>query len=113
MKGLKEPLQNLSTNKLKHINMKKRISIIVIILAVFASIGFVLARNKKQINASNKLVDRSQIPVAVAVRRVGWQAADGSLRLPAVLEPSKQADISSTTAGKIISLRIALGSQVS
>ena len=93
--------------------MKKRIIIITVIIALFATIGFVLARNKNEIDAQNVVTDRSKMPVAVAVTKVSLQTVDGSLQLPATLEPSKQADISATTAGKIISLGIQLGSSVS
>jgi RND family efflux transporter MFP subunit len=93
--------------------MKKRIAIIAVVLALFASIGFVLARNKKELDSKKVVVDRSQIPVSVSTMRVALQKIDGSLQLPATLEPSKQADISATTSGKITSLRIALGSRVS
>jgi RND family efflux transporter MFP subunit len=50
--------------------------------------------------------------VAVSVTKVALQTVEGSLQLPATLEPSKQADISSTTPGKITNLRIQLGSRV-
>jgi RND family efflux transporter MFP subunit len=40
------------------------------------------------------------------------QTVDGSLKLPATLEPGKQADISATTPGKITSFRVQLGSSV-
>lgn len=92
--------------------MKKSILIVAVILALFGSIGFVLARNKKQIDAKKVVVDRSQVAVSVAVAPVALKAVEGSLELPAVLEPSRQADISATTPGKITSLRIALGSRV-
>lgn len=92
--------------------MKKRILILGVALLLFASIGFVLARNKKVIDAQKVVVDRSKVPVAVAVAKVAMQTVDGSLKLPATLEPSKQADISATTPGKITSLRIQLGSRV-
>jgi RND family efflux transporter MFP subunit len=92
--------------------MKKRIAIIAIVLALFASIGFVLARNKKELDSKKVVVDRSTIPVSVAVTKVSLQKVDGSLQLPATLEPSRQADISASTPGKIISFGIALGSRV-
>jgi RND family efflux transporter MFP subunit len=92
--------------------MKKRILIIVAVIALFGSIGFVLARNKKAIDAQKLVVDRSKIPVAVAVTKVTLQTVDGNLKLPATLEPSKQADISATTPGKITSFRVQLGSSV-
>jgi len=93
--------------------MKKRILIIVVVIALFGSIGFVLARNKKTIDAQKIVVDRSKIAVAVAVTKVSMQTVEGNLKLPATLEPGKQADISATTPGKITSLRIGLGSSVS
>lgn len=92
--------------------MKKGIIITAVVLALFASIGFVLARNKKTIDAKKVIVDRTKIPVAVAVTKVTLQTIDGNLQLPATLEPSKQADISATTPGKITSFRVALGSSV-
>jgi RND family efflux transporter MFP subunit len=91
----------------------KKITVIAIVLALFVSIGFVLARNKKEIDAKNVVADRSKIQVSVAVTKATLQPIDGTLQLPAVLEPSKQADISATTPGKITSLRIDLGSVVS
>jgi len=93
--------------------MKKKIAIITIILVLFGSIGFVLARNKKQLDAQKVVVDRSTVPVSVAVSKVTLQKIDGTLLLPATLEPSKQADISATTGGKITSLKLILGTRVS
>lgn len=93
--------------------MKKIIIILTVILLLFGTIGFVLARNKKAIDAQKVVVDRSNIPVAVAVTKVSLQTMDGSLQLPATLQPSKQADISTTTPGKITSLRVQMGSRVS
>lgn len=92
--------------------MKKRIIIISSVLLLFATVGFVLSKNKKAIDAKNVIVDRSAIPIAVTVIKVSNQSVSGSLVLPATLEPSKQADISATTSGKISSLRIVLGSAV-
>lgn len=91
--------------------MKKR-TLIVVIIAMFAVIGIVLANNKKELDAQKVVVDRSKIPVAVAVTKVTMQTLDGNLKLPATLEPSKTADISATTGGKIVSLAIQLGSRV-
>ena len=92
--------------------MKKRIIIISSVLLLFTSVGFVLSKNKEAIDAKNVIVDRSNIPVAVTVVKVSNQNVSGSLELPATLAPSKQADISVTTSGKISSLRIVLGSAV-
>lgn len=93
--------------------MKKKIIAISVIVALFAGIGIVLAHNKEIINEQKVVVDRSNIPVAVAVAKATMQTMDGTLQLPATLEPSRQADISATTAGKIVSLDVQLGSTVS
>ncbi|GGA88030.1 hypothetical protein GCM10008015_30760 [Flavobacterium palustre] len=92
--------------------MKKKIIIISGAFLLFASVGFVLNKNKNAIDAKNVIVDRSSIPVAVTVVKVSNQSVSGNLELPATLEPSKQADISAVTSGKISSLRIILGSTV-
>ena len=70
--------------------MKKKIAIITVVLVLFGSIGFVLARNKKQLDAQKVVVDRSSVPVSVAVSKVVLQKLDGNLMLPATLEPSRQ-----------------------
>ena len=92
--------------------MKKKVIIISSTLLLVSSVGFVLSKNKKAIDAKNIIIDRSAIPVAVTVTKVSNQTVSGSLELPATLEPSKIADISATASGKISSLRIILGSTV-
>ena len=92
--------------------MKKNIIIIVLVAAAIASIGFVLANNKKKIEKQKVIVDRSNISVAVAVEKVLLKTVDGSLQLPATLAPSKEADISAAVAGKITSFRVEAGSKV-
>jgi RND family efflux transporter MFP subunit len=92
--------------------MKRTISIVAVVAVLLSLVAFTLVSNKKQIDAANKVVDRSQIAVAVSVAKVAYQEIAGSLQLPAVLNPSRQADISATAAGKINSLNIALGSKV-
>jgi RND family efflux transporter MFP subunit len=93
--------------------MKKRIIAIAVIVSIFACIGLVLANNKKAIDAQKIVVDRSKNAVAVSVSRVTMQTMDGNLSLPATIEPSREADISATTAGKITSFHVQLGSSVS
>lgn len=92
--------------------MKRIIAITAVVVLLFASIGFVLARNKKMLDEQKVVVDRSKIPVSVAVTKVLLQKVEGSLQLPASLEPARQADISATTPGKITSLRLSPGSRV-
>jgi RND family efflux transporter MFP subunit len=92
--------------------MKKRIAIIVTVLVLFGSIGFVLARNKSKIDAQKVVTDRSQIPVSVAVAKAALGTLSGDLQLPATLEAARTAEISSTTGGKLTSLNLSLGSRV-
>jgi RND family efflux transporter MFP subunit len=92
--------------------MRKKIIIVTVTVVLAASIGLVLARNKKTIDAHKVLVDRSNIAVAVSAIKAEIQVVDGTLQLPATLEPSKEADISAEIAGKIHSLRIEAGSKV-
>jgi membrane fusion protein (multidrug efflux system) len=92
--------------------MKKTFSIVVVVAGLLALVAFTLVRNKKEIDAANKVTDRSQVAVAVSVAKVAYRQIAGNLQLPAVLDPSKQADISASTAGKINSLQIVLGSRV-
>ena len=92
--------------------MRKNIIIITVVVALIASIGLVLANNKKKIVKQKVIVDRSSIAVAVSVEKVVLKTVDGSLQLPATLAPSKEADISATVAGKITSFRVEAGSKV-
>lgn len=92
--------------------MKKKIIIITILLAILACFGFVLSKNKKEIDKKNVSVDRSNIPVAVTVIKLTKEVVEGSFELPATIEPSKKAEVSVTTAGRITSLNVVLGSRV-
>ncbi len=93
--------------------MKRRISIIAVAAILIMLTAFTLVQNKKHINAANKVVDRSLLPVAVSVSKVTYQPVENTLQLPAVLDPNKQADISASIPGKIKSLPIQPGSRVS
>ena len=92
--------------------MRKKIIISAVVLFVVAAIGFALAGNKKAIDAQKVVVDRSNIAVSVSVAKAEMKTVDGSLQLPATLEPSKAADISAEIPGKITSFRVEAGSRV-
>ena len=92
--------------------MKKKIIVITILLLLFASIGYVLSKNKKEIDQKNVAVDRTNIPVAVTVIKLEKQTVERNLEVPATVEPSKKANISAVTSGTITSLNIVLGSKV-
>ncbi|PLK42809.1 efflux RND transporter periplasmic adaptor subunit [Emticicia sp. TH156] len=92
--------------------MKTRIITIAIIVGIIGAISFKLVANKKKIDESKKVVDRSQVPVYVATTTVALLPVSGNLTLPAVLEPKEKATISTGTQGKIETLNIELGSRV-
>ncbi len=92
--------------------MKQKSIAIIIVLAVIAVIGFVLANNKKKIEEKKKVVDRSNIPVAVTTAKAEVLAVGGTLSLPATLEAAHKAQIAALTGGRLTSLRVALGTHV-
>jgi RND family efflux transporter MFP subunit len=92
--------------------MKKKIIVITIVLLLFASIGYVLSKNKKEIDQKNVTVDRTNIAVAVTVIKLEKQTIQRNLEVPATVEPSKKASISAVTSGTLTSLNIILGSKV-
>ncbi len=92
--------------------MKNRIITIAIIVVVVASIAITLAKNKKAINENNKVVDRTEVPVSVAVQKVQLLPIAGNLSIPSVLAPEEEAVISSSVLGKITSLKFDLGTKV-
>jgi RND family efflux transporter MFP subunit len=93
--------------------MKKKIIIISGLVVVLLAIVLTLANNKRKINASKKVVDRSSVPVYVSTFNVQPLAIQGNLNVPAVLSANEEAGIATATSGKIISLNIELGSKVS
>ncbi|RYD81481.1 MAG: efflux RND transporter periplasmic adaptor subunit [Sphingobacteriales bacterium] len=92
--------------------MKKSWIIILVVVAVVAWMGITLANNKKQINESKKVVDRSNISIPVATIVAAVSPMDAQLSLPATLLPNSEADITVTAQGKLSSLKIDLGTKV-
>ncbi|HEY1054623.1 MAG TPA: biotin/lipoyl-binding protein, partial [Emticicia sp.] len=92
--------------------MKTRIITIAIIIGVIGAISFKLVANKKKIDESKKVVDRSQVAIYVTTTKVALLPISGNLSLPAVLEPKEKATISTGTQGKIETLNIELGTRV-
>lgn len=93
--------------------MKKTIITVVILLAIVATMGFVLVGNKKKIDEKNKVVDRSKIPVSVAVTKVKTGQFSGSMTFTGSLEMDKDADVVVSAPGKIKTLNISKGMRVS
>jgi membrane fusion protein (multidrug efflux system) len=91
----------------------KTIIIITSLVVVVLAIVLTLANNKKKINASKQVVDRSAVPVYVSTFNVQQLPLQGNLNVPAVLSANEEANISAAAAGKITSLKVELGSKVS
>lgn len=90
----------------------KKILIIGGILALVAIVAIRLASNKKKINESKQVVDRSKIPVSVSVINAEEKPVGNSFQLPASLDPVEESNIAVTVAGKITRLSIENGSRV-
>lgn len=91
----------------------KKILIIGGILALVAVVTLRLVSNKKRINENKQVVDRSKIPVSVAVATVGEKELSSSFQLPASLAPIEESKIAVSVSGKITRLSIENGSRVS
>jgi len=92
--------------------MKKRIILISAVLLIAILVAFTLAKNKKAINESNKVVDRSAIPIPVSVMSASDQSVVGAFTLPAIVQAEEEADISINATGKLKTLNIDLGTKV-
>ena len=93
--------------------MKKKITIVLIIVAVLALIGVRLATNKKKLNQQNKVVDRSAISIPVTTTNAFTGVVSGKFSVPAIVEPYNSANISINASGKLKTLDIDLGTAVS
>jgi len=69
--------------------MKKKIIIIGIIVLIAASIGFVLANNKKKINAAAKATPQGVSAMPVRIAPVQQKAVDKAILLTGAFEARK------------------------
>ncbi len=93
--------------------MKKNIIIIAGLVVIALAITLTLVNNKKKIDASKEVVDRSAVPVYVSTFNVEQLPLQGNLNVPSVLSANEEAGIAASASGKIVSLNIELGSKVS
>ncbi|MEZ4801703.1 MAG: efflux RND transporter periplasmic adaptor subunit [Gelidibacter sp.] len=91
----------------------KRIITIIVILLIPIAIIFGLLKNKKTLDDNKKPVDRSDIPVNVAIDTVSYKAFVNNFSSAATLKSNEDATISAESSGKIVSLNIELGTKVS
>ncbi|MEZ4901916.1 MAG: efflux RND transporter periplasmic adaptor subunit [Spirosomataceae bacterium] len=92
--------------------MKKSFILILSLVTLIGVITYTLATNKKKIDASKVVVDRSKIAVAVSTASAAYQDFDGKVVLPANLELNSEATIAVGIQGKIEKLSIEVGSRV-
>lgn len=90
----------------------KRILTIIALAVVIGLIFLQLVRNKKSLDASKVVADRTNIPVPVTLAAVEKEVTSGSFSVPATLAAFDQASIPAAASGKIVSLSIGLGSYV-
>ena len=92
--------------------MKRKIIIILSIVAVLAFIGIKLFKNKQAINEKNKVVDRSAVAVPVTTTNAFVAPVSGKFSVPAIVEPYNSATISINASGKLKTLNVELGAVV-
>ena len=92
--------------------MKKAIFIILGIAALGTAIVFVLSSNKKKIDAKNVTVDRTKIPVTVAVDKVSTGEFEGAMQFSGIVESATDADVSVSAPGVIKTLNVNKGQYV-
>jgi len=92
--------------------MKKTIIISTLILALILFVTVTLFYNKQAIDANTKVVDRSAIPIPVAVLQAVVSPMQEEFTLPAIVQPVKEADITVNASGKLKTLKVELGSVV-
>lgn len=92
--------------------MKRKLIIIGSIAVIGILIGFRLVANKSKIDAKNKVPETKNVTIPVTVAEVKEGSADQQLVKTGSLIPFKQADITATSAGKVLSVKYELGSYV-
>jgi len=91
---------------------KNRILVIVAVVLIVAVVAFTLAKNKKEIDSKNQVIDRSSVAVPVSVTKAFIGSTESEFTLPAVTEVETQAGVVVNAQGKLTNLNIELGSTV-
>ena len=92
--------------------MKRTIFILLAVVALGGLIGWRLASNKKHLDESKKVVDRSGVVVPVTVVNAEKKPISGNYTATATLEAWAETDIVAATQGKLTQLSIEVGSIV-
>jgi len=93
--------------------MKTRIAVIAGILLLIGGATYKLTKNKQIINENAKPIDRSGIPISVTTFEVNYFPISSDFALPGVLDQNNTGSVNATSPGKIVSLNIEVGQQVS
>lgn len=93
--------------------MKKKVIIIGVVVLIVAGITFRLAANKEVINANNKMADNTNVAIPVNIITTEVKEVQDNLIKSGTLIPFKEADITSVSAGKLVSVNFELGNYVS
>lgn len=92
--------------------MKKNLLPIAIVVFIIFGIAFKLYNNKKIIDKSNEIIDRTKIPVAVSIFKVKKSDLVINYQYPAQLKSFAEANLTSQISGVISDLNLELGQQV-
>lgn len=90
----------------------KAVGIVATIIGILAIMGVVLSSNKKKIDENNKAVDRSQVPVSVAVSKAAMGEFEGAMNFSGLVESQADADVTVNAPGTIKTLTITKGAYV-
>lgn len=92
--------------------MNRKLILPIILLVLALGVAFKLASNKAKLNAAKHPVDRSAIAIPVTVMSSVMAPLSANFTVPGTLEPYDQAKVMLNAQGKLASLSVDLGSQV-
>lgn len=92
--------------------MKKNITIVIIIIAALASIGFVLTKNKAENKAKTDIVAEKNAAVSVKTTQVKTQEVSLDFLANGNFEPIQELTFSAEKSGKVISVLVKEGDYV-
>lgn len=90
----------------------KRIITIIIIVAVLGLIGFRLYSNKQAIDENKKVVDKSDVAIAVNTATVTKGISNKSFTMLGTVAPDQAVEIKAETAGQVEELYVKLGDEL-
>jgi RND family efflux transporter MFP subunit len=92
--------------------MKKTFIAILSLIIIIGAIVLVLVNNKKTLDDKKVVIDRSEIQISVETQPVQMRSTSSDISLPATITAYEEANVSSASSGRISSLNIDLGVNV-